>query len=130
MYSNYTELFSLLLVVAYVYKKVRDKITLWVLGYVLFLVCCIYIFRLIYPEVLFFSPTVEYIGFLLTVGIPFLILIILIGVEVERRRKRSVNKEPERGVSEIFRLTKDNIIFWTLIAVINLIAYLLERNIK
>lgn len=128
MYANYAELLSLLLVIAYVYKKIRDKITLWVLGYMLFLGCCILIFRLIYPHVPFFSPTIEYGGFLLTVGIPFLVLIVIVGVEVERRRKSSIGKEPVRDVSVIFHLTKENIIFWSIVILINLIAYLLDKS--
>ena len=127
MYSTYAELLSFLLIIAYLYRKTKERITLWVLSYILFLVSSATLFRVFFPNVPFFSPTLEYTIFLIIVGIPFLVLVVLIGAEIERRRTRGA-VENKRSLSSIFKLSKDNIIFWTIIVLINLVAFLLEKG--
>ena len=57
MYTTYAELLSLLFIIVYLYKKTKDKIPLWILVYILFLVSSAKVFRMLYPHVPFFSPT-------------------------------------------------------------------------
>ncbi len=131
MYSNIAELISLLLLIGYLYVKIKDKIALWLLGYAFYLICCLFLFRLIYPNVPFISPTIEYMGFLFITGLPFLVIIVLIGVETEKRRSGAIAiEEQTKDMKKIFNISKGNIIFWAIIVLINLIAFLLENNSK
>ena len=119
------KLLSLLLIAAYLYWKTRDKISLWALGYFAFLWGSATIFRRLFPDIPFRSPTIEYMAFLVIVGVPFLVLMVLVLVEVERRRSQKI-EEGEKDYGVLFKLSKENIIFWTIIVLINLIAFLLE----
>lgn len=122
MYFKFTKIISMLLIAAYIYKKTKDRIALWALSFVLFLIIITMLFRIYLPDVSFGSPTIEYTIFLLIVGIVFIVLIIKIGVEAEKRRS-----DVGKNISSIFQLSKENIIFWTIIVLINLIGFLLDR---
>lgn len=125
MISNIAELFSILLVLAYFYKKTKNKIPLWILRYSAFLIACIILFRKLFPEIPFVSPTYEYMGFLFVTGVPFLILIVLIGIEVEKQR--TMTTEDSKPII-LFKATKENIIFWTVIVLINLAAFIVDKS--
>jgi hypothetical protein len=127
MYSTYTELLSLLLIIIYLYAKTRDRISLLITGYIFFLLTSGIVFRFLFPDVPFFSPTLEYTVFLIWVGIPFLVVLALIFYEVEKKRTQSTGEKSE-NISFIFEFSRDNIIFWTIIILMNLIAFLLEKG--
>lgn len=122
MYFKFAKILSMLLIIAYLYKKTKDRIALWVFNFALFLIISITLFRVIFPDIPFVSPTIEYTVFLIVVGIAFIVLIIKIGIEAEKRRA-----DIEKNISSIIQLSKDNIIFWTIIVLINLIAFLLDK---
>lgn len=125
MYIKSANLLSLLLIIIYSYWKTRDKSSL-------FMLCCFAslwggatIFRRLFPDIPFRSPTIEYMVFLVIVGVVSLVFLMLSVAEVEKRR---TNKTEERdiGFRSLLTLSRENIIFWTIIVLINLIAFLLE----
>ena len=125
MISNIAELLSILLVLAYFYKKTKNRIPLWILSYSAFLIVCVVLFRKLFPDIPFVSPTCEYMGFLFVTGVPFLVLIVSIGVEVEKQR--TMTTEDNKPIV-LFKPTKGNIIFWTVIVLINLAAFIVDKS--
>lgn len=123
-YSNAAELLSVIAAIIYYYKKTRDRVVVWVLGYLSFLIFAAVIFRKLYPDIPFVSPTLEYMVFLSIVGIPFLVLVVMLGVEYEKP-KTKLPDEYEKNRSAIFSLTRGNLIFWSIIVLINVVAFLL-----
>jgi len=123
MYFKFTKILSMLLIVAYIYKKTRDRIALWVFNFIVFLIIAITFFRIYLPDVPLGSPTIEYTILLVIIGIGFIVLVIKIGIEAEKRRD-----DIGKNINSIFQLSKDNIIFWTIIVLINLIAFLLDKG--
>ncbi len=127
MYSTLAELLSALLFLGYYYKKTKDKIVVWILSYIIYFTICAILFRKLFPSTPFVSPTPEYIVFLIAVGVPFLVLVVLLGVKFEKR-KHSEAKEEKKDFIILFKPTKSNIIFWTIIVLINLAAFLMRNN--
>ncbi|MFH1674271.1 MAG: hypothetical protein ABIF87_12710 [Pseudomonadota bacterium] len=125
MYVKTAKGLSMLLIIAYLYWKTRDRICLWMLSYFAFLGGSVAVFRKLFPDIPFVSPTIEYMVFLVIVGIPFLTLIVLMGVEIEKRRSKKTEKPP-LDFGALLALSKENIIFWAFIVLINLVAFLLE----
>ncbi len=127
MLANFIELLSVLLLFGYYYRKAKDKIVVWVLSYLTFLICSGLLFRKLFPDIPFVSPTLEYMVFLVIVGIPFLALILFIGIEADRRKSSEGQKE-KKGFGILFKPSKDNIIFWTVFVLLNLAAFLMRNN--
>jgi len=127
VYSKYAEIISLLLIIGYTYKKTRDRIVIWGLICTSFIICTALVFKILFPNMQFGSPTCEYLGFLSLIGIAFFVFISGTAIELDRRRKNEKEKV-EMNMSWIFELSKDNIIFWTLMVLINLLAFILEHN--
>ncbi len=127
MYSTLAELFSALLFLGYYYRKTKDKIVAWILSYIVYFAVCAILFRKLFPNTPFVSPTPEYIVFLVAVGVPFLVLVVLLGVMFEKR-KHGEAKEETKDFIILFKPTKSNIIFWTIIVLINLAAFLVGNN--
>lgn len=127
MYSTLAELFSALLFLGYYYRKTKNKIVAWILGYIIYFFICAILFRKLYPNTPFVSPTPEYMVFLIFAGVPFLALVVLLGVEFEKR-KLSEAKKSKKDFIILFKPSKDNIIFWTIIILINLAAFLMGDN--
>jgi hypothetical protein len=127
MYSNIAELLSVISAIVYYYRKTKDRVAIWILGYASFLATAAILFRKFYPHIPFVSPTLEYMVFLSIVGIPFLVVIVMVGVEIEKQR----TKTPEvyqKNRKAIFKLTRDNVIFWSIIVFINLAAFIFGGN--
>ena len=61
--------------------------------------------------------------FLFIVGIPFLVLVVMIGVEYEKQKTKQPDDYEEKRAA-IFSLTKGNLIFWSMIVLINLVAFI------
>ena len=127
MYSTLAELLSALLLLGYYYKKTKDKIVAWILSYIMYFTVCAILFRKLFPNTPFVSPTPEYIVFLIAVGVPFLVLVVLLGVKFEKRKNDGATKGKE-NFAILFKPTKSNIIFWTIIVLINLAAFLVGNN--
>jgi len=127
MYSTLAELLSALMLLGYYYKKTKDKIVAWILSYIMYFTVCAILFRKLFPNTPFVSPTPEYIVFLIAVGVPFLVLVVLLGVKFEKRENDGATKEKE-NFAILFKPTKSNIIFWTIIVLINLAAFLVGNN--
>ncbi len=125
LYSNIAELLSLIAAMVYYYNKTKNKAILWVLGNVLFFAICVFLFKKLYPDIPFVSPTPEYMCFLAIVGVPFLITIVMIFVETEKQKPRA-SEEYDRNSSAIFTPTRGNIIFWTIIVLINLAGFIAD----
>ncbi len=123
MYFKFVKMLSMLLIIIYLYKKTKDRIFLWVLIFALLLVSSTTLFRIYFPDIQLGSPTVEYTILLIGIGVAFIILVILIGIEAEKRRA-----DIEKNIRSIIQLSKDNIIFWTTIILMNIIAFLLDRG--
>ncbi len=116
------ELLSLGLVLAYYYKITRDRIALWILTFGVFLATCFILFHKLFPNIPFHSPTCEYMGLLFVVGAGFLVVLVLVGIELEKRKQ--ITTADDKKPSELFKPTKSNIIFWALIVLINLAAFI------
>ena len=127
MHSVLTEFLAVLLLIGYYYKKTKDKIVLWILSYLTFLICSGFLFRKLYPDIPFVSPTIEYMVFLVIVGVPFLVFVVLVGVEFEKRRLSEV-KEDKKDFAILFKPSRDNIILWIIFVLLNLAAFLMENN--
>ncbi len=127
MLPTLIELFSVLLLLVHYYRKTKDKIVVWVLSYLTFLVCSGLLFRKLFPNIPFVSPTPEYMVFLAIVGIPFLVLILFLGVEADKRKSRE-EQEEKKGFAILFTPSKDNIIFWAIFVMLNLAAFLMRNN--
>ncbi len=65
--------------------------------------------------------------FLIIVGVPFLALIVFIGIEAEKRRSLE-SKEGGNDFTILFKPTKHNIIFWTIFVLLNLAAFLIPSK--
>jgi len=129
MWTKGAELMSAVLFIAYYYKKTKDKIVVWIVSYLTYFVCSVILFRKLFPAIPFVSPTLEYMTWLFIVGIPFLALIVAIAMIYEKRRTEKV-QSPQESFDILFTLSKDNLVFWACIVVINVIAFLLEDNTK
>lgn len=127
MISRYIQIISIIFIIVYSYKKTKESIFLWILNYALFLVISLAFFKIFFPDIAMGSPTLEYGLFLTIVGVPFLILVVLIGSQIENRRAKGTG-DGLLNITSIFTLKKDNIIFWVIIIIINLIAYLLDKQ--
>jgi hypothetical protein len=127
MYRTITELLSILLFLSYYYITTKDKIIAWILSYIMYFTVCAILFRKLFPNTPFVSPTPEYIVFLIAVGVPFLVLVVLLGVKFEKSKNDGTTKEKE-NFAILFKPTKSNIIFWTIIVLINLAAFLVGND--
>ncbi len=124
MYSILIEFLSVLLLIGYYYRKTKDKIVAWILSYLIFFFCSGVLFRKLFPDIPFVSPTLEYMVFLVIVGVPFLVLVVFVGIEIERRRSSEV-EEDKKDFTILFKPSRDNIIFWTIFVLLNLVAFLM-----
>lgn len=127
MYTTYAKLLSALLIIIYYYKKTKDKLSVWIISYVIFLITSAIIFRRLYPNIPFVSPTIEYMIFLAIVGIPFLVLVVMIIGEFDKRSKKKAEVD-NKDFTVLFQPTKDNIIFWTIVILVNIASFILEKN--
>lgn len=125
MASNIAELLSILLVLAYFYKKTKSRIPLWVLGYTAYFFICAILFRKLYPNIPFVSPTCEYMGFLFVVGVPFLAVLVFVSIEAE---KQQATASEDNKPTVLFKPTRENVIFWTVIVLINLAAFIMGNG--
>jgi hypothetical protein len=80
---------------------------------------------MLFPHVPLGSATVEYMVLLIIVGIPFLTLVVLAAVELDKRQ-RDKGKEGTTVLRPLLVMSKDNLVFWTIIVLLNLIAFWLE----
>jgi uncharacterized membrane protein len=124
VYSNIAELLSVIAAIVYYYNKTKDKVVLWILSYISFCAICTILFRKLFPNIPFVSPTLEYMSYLAIVGIPFLVIVVVIGVEIEKQRTKAP-EEYNKNRAAIFTPTRNNIIFWTVFVLINLVAFIL-----
>ncbi len=127
MHSTLIQFLSVLLLIGYYYRKTKDKIVAWGLSYLTFFFCAGVLFRKLFPDIPFVSPTVEYMVFLVIVGVPFLVLVVLVGYEIEKRRASEL-KEDKKDFTILFKPSRSNVIFWTVFVLLNLIAFLMENN--
>lgn len=125
MFYKIANLISLLVVLIWSYTLTRNRIILWVVIYIAYFFICVITFKANYPDIQFFSPTIEYVIFLTFVGIPFLILVVLIGVEGERQKKIY---HSEKLIPKIFSINVNNIIFWVLIIILNIFGLLMDKH--
>src|SRR6266498_5039438 len=112
MYTKYAEILSLLLIVAYCYKKTKNKTALWVIGSV-FICVILLVFRI--P---FISDVLQYGIFLIVFFVSLIIIAIKGYKEQESKDKEKIETKKEEGkkdISAILKFSKDNIIFWTII---------------
>ena len=123
MYSLFSRLFSLLLILFYYSIKTKSKTFIWGFGYLIFLLISGILFHILFPYIHFGSPTPQYAVFLVIVGIPFLVVFIVIAMEAG---KEKVDKNKSWNV--LFTPAKDNLIFWIVIILINLIAFVLSKG--
>ncbi len=123
MIVDFTKILSLLAIAIYIYIKTKDKAVLWTLLYVLYFFVIVFGFKLLYPDIPIPSPTIEYMIALMMCGIPFLIIMILVVIEAEKDRKKSAE-----NIQSIYKINKSNLIFWGCIILLNLIAFLLDKN--
>ena len=126
-YSNTAELLSVIAAIIYYFKKTHDRVVVWSFSYLSFLTISAITFRKLYPDIPFVSPTLEYMIFLFIVGIPFLVLVVMIGVEYDKQKTKRP-EDYEKNRTAIFSLTKGNLIFWSIIVLINVAAFLLGGN--
>jgi len=119
----FTQVLSLLTILVYIYVRTKDKSTLWVLSYFLYFFVIVVGFKFLYPDIPCPSPTIEYTIALIMAGIPFLIMVILVGIEVEKDRKKAAE-----NIASIYKIDKSNLIFWGCIILLNLIGFLLEKK--
>ena len=125
MYFKCAKVISLILFALYYYKMNGNKLLLYVLLNVIFITISAFAFQLIFPTIPLNSPALEYLGFIAIVGISTLAMIILIAKEVEKQRNNKTIYESE--INSVFKLNKQNIIFWSIIMLIDITAYLLDK---
>lgn len=122
MYLAKAKVLSGLLFFVYCYIKTKERATLLGLLIVVHVIVSISLFRVLYPDIALVSPTIEYMVLLVIVGIPFLVATLMIGREIEKMttEKRSSLFKP------VFDPTRSNIIFWSFIIIINLMAFMMD----
>ncbi len=95
---------------------------IFIFFYFLYFVIVVIAFRILYPDIPIPSPTIQYMIALTLVGIPFLGLIILIAILHEKDEGKGNN------INLIFKINKNNILFWSFIIIFNLIGFILENS--
>ncbi len=126
MLLRYIQIISIIMIIVFFYKKTKEKMFLWILSYALFLGVCLELFRTVFPKIVLGSATLEYGMFLLVVGVPFLVLVVVIGVQIEKRSKNRV-ENGALNIASVFSMQKDNIVFWGTIIIINLVVLLFDK---
>ena len=123
MYLLYSQLFSLLLILGYYSIKTKSKAFLWLFGYLVFLLISGKIFHILFPRIPFDSPTPQYAVFLVIVGIPFLVMLVIVSMTLEKEKA-----EGKKDWKVILSLTRNNLIFWGVIILINLLAFIMGKG--
>jgi hypothetical protein len=115
---------SVILFLIYWYVKTKEKIPLYCLCLISFIVFCVFIFKQLFPTMEFLSPTTEYLSFLVIVGVPFLFVIYRIGMMFDK-----MTAEQKREIFRpVFETSKSNIVFYSVIAIILLSSYLMGNS--
>jgi hypothetical protein len=108
----------------YWYIKSKEKAPLLIILILSHIAICTIIFKFLFPGTPFVSPTIEYLVYLAIVGIPFLISVYKIGMEFDR-----MPTEKRRQLfNYVFEATRPNIIFWTILVLLNLLAYIMDNT--
>ncbi len=97
-----------LLFFAYWYFKTKEKIPMYVVALMSYLVLCTTIFKLLLPNIEFGSPTIEYLCYLAIVGIPFLFIIYKIGIMFDRM----TGDQKKDIFRPVFEMSKSNLLFY------------------
>jgi len=124
MYFAKTKALSGIIFFVYWYIKTKERAPLLIMIIVLHIMICSILFKLFFPDIPFVSPTIEYLVYLAIVGIPFLIFVYKIGMEFD---KMPIEKRSQL-FKHVFEATRSNIIFWTLIVLLNLSAFIMDNN--
>ena len=124
MYSKISTFVSLILLLFWIYRLTRNKIALWIFGYTSYLIISGVVFKSFFPDIKFFSPTLEYMVFLAIVGVPFLILIVLIGVEGDKQKKENA---VQKVMPKLMDINYKNISIWLIILFINILGRWLDK---
>jgi len=80
-------------------------------------------FRILYPNMPIPAPTIQYMILLTMTGIPFLIMLLVIANEISKNREKSME-----NINSIFTMSRENIIFWGFIILLNLAGFILEME--
>ena len=122
MHSMIIEIISLILIIVYIYINTKDRVPLIALTFIFYVLIVANILMKIFPDMKIGTPSLEYTIALLIIGIPFLITVIIIGVQLSKQKPVL----REQNILSIFKLRRRNIIFWIFIIFINIIGYMFD----
>lgn len=118
-----TQIISGIAIIFFIYLKTKDRCSLYTFILITYCLIMFSSFRVLYPHIPTPSPTIQYMTLLAITGIPFLIMLVIIGNEAEKNREKTME-----NIQSIFTMSRGNIIFWGIIILLNLTGFILEMG--
>lgn len=104
----------------YWYFKTKNKIPLYAVILLAYIVFCTYFFMFVFPDIKFRTPTIEYLIYLVSVSIPFFIIMYKVAMMID-----GMTDDNKKDLFKpVLERSRSNILFFTLIALMLLFSYL------